>query len=256
VVFTGSVHGGQRISQAAAGRFLHIGYELGGNDPAYVAADADLARSLGGLVDGAMYNAGQSCCAVERVYVHTRHYDAFVEGARALAAKYVLGDPLSADTTLGPIAQPWHVAKLEEMVADAQALGAKLVWGGKPTQIEGRGRFFMPTVLADVASEAKVMRDEQFGPILAVQRVDSDEQALARMNDSRYGLTASVWTADRDRARRFADELRFGTVFMNRCDHVDPRLPWSGVRESGRGHSLSVLGFDQLVRTRSVHLKP
>lgn len=256
VVFTGSVHGGQRISQAAAGRFMHIGYELGGNDPAYVASDADVSRSLSGLVDGAMYNAGQSCCAVERVYVHTRHYDAFVEGACALAAKYVLGDPLSADTTLGPIAQPWHVAKLEEMVADAQALGAKLVWGGKPTQIAGRGRFFMPTVLADVASEAKVMRDEQFGPILAVQRVDSDEQALARMNDSRYGLTASVWTSDRERARRFADELRFGTVFMNRCDHVDPRLPWSGVRESGRGHSLSVLGFDQLVRTRSLHLKP
>lgn len=256
VVFTGSVHGGQRVSQAAAGRFMHIGYELGGNDPAFVAEDGDVSRSISSLVDGAMYNAGQSCCAVERVYVHTRHYEAFIEGARSVAGSYVLGDPLSAETTMGPIAQPWHVAELEEMVRDARDRGAKVLCGGAKTTAEGRGRFFAPTVMVDVPSDARVMREEQFGPILAVQRVDSDEQALARMNDSKYGLTASVWTSDRERARRFGEQLRFGTVFMNRCDFVDPRLPWSGVRESGRGHSLSVLGFDQLVRTRSLHLKP
>jgi acyl-CoA reductase-like NAD-dependent aldehyde dehydrogenase len=255
VVFTGSVHGGTRISQAAAGRFLQVGYELGGNDPAYVAADADLPRSIDGLVDGAMYNAGQSCCAVERAYVHATHYDAFVAGAKELTDKYVLGDPLAATTTLGPIAQPQHVPELEALVKDALERGARLVTGGKRTSVGGRGRFFEPTVLADVPSDAVLMRVEQFGPILAVQRVASDEEALERMNDSEFGLTASVWTASRGRAERFAAALRFGTVFMNRCDFGDPRLPWSGVGQSGRGHSMSVLGFDSLTRTRSLHFR-
>ncbi|HTO53827.1 MAG TPA: aldehyde dehydrogenase family protein [Myxococcota bacterium] len=255
VVFTGSVHGGTRISQAAAGRFLQIGYELGGNDPAYVAADADLARSIDGLVDGAMYNAGQSCCAVERAYVHATHYDAFVAGAKELAEKYVLGDPLAATTTLGPIAQPQHVSELEALVKDALERGARLVTGGKPTSVDGHGRFFEPTVLADVPSDAALMRGEHFGPILPVQRVASDEEALERMNDSKFGLTASVWTASRARAERFAAALRFGTVFMNRCDFGDPRLPWSGMRQSGRGHTMSVLGFDSLTRTRSLHFR-
>jgi len=256
VVFTGSVLGGKRISQAAAGRFLQIGYELGGNDPAYVAADADVARSIESLVDGAMYNAGQSCCAVERVYVHERHYRAFLEGAKQLAQGYVLGDPMVEATTLGPIAQPQHVEELEGMVRDALRAGAKLLCGGRSTQVEGRGRFFEPTVLSDVPPDAHVMSDEQFGPILAVAEVGSDEEALECMNASRYGLTASVWTGDRERAERFGRALRFGTVFMNRCDFVDPRLPWSGVGLSGRGHSLSALGFDQLTRTRSLHFKP
>ena len=255
VVFTGSVLGGTRISQAGAGRFLQIGYELGGNDPAYVAEDAELARAVEGLVDGAMYNAGQSCCAVERAYVHARHYDGFLTQARELAQAYVLGDPLDARTTLGPIAQPRHVGELETLVADAVQRGARLLCGGRRTQVDGQGRFFEPTVLADVPADAALRRAEQFGPILAVAKVGSDEEALARMNDSVYGLTASVWTLDRQRAERFGTALRFGTVFMNRCDFGDPRLPWSGVGQSGRGHSMSVLGFDTLTRTRGLHFR-
>ncbi|HEX5656038.1 MAG TPA: aldehyde dehydrogenase family protein [Polyangiales bacterium] len=255
VVFTGSVLGGRRISQAGAGRFLQIGYELGGNDAMYVAPDGDVKRAVESLVDGAMYNAGQSCCAVERVYVHARNYQAFLEQARELASQYVLGDPLQASTSLGPIAQAQHVSELEAMVRDAMRAGAQLVLGGKRTDVEGRGRFFQPTVLGAVPNDAQVMQNEQFGPILAVQSVDSDEQALERMNDSKFGLTAGVWTSDRQRAESFARKLNVGTVFQNRCDHVDPRLPWSGVGLSGRGHSLSVLGFDQLTRTRAWHLR-
>jgi acyl-CoA reductase-like NAD-dependent aldehyde dehydrogenase len=255
VVFTGSVLGGTRISQAAAGRFLAIGYELGGNDPAYVAEDAELDRAADGLVDGAMYNAGQSCCAVERGYVHAKHYDALVAAAERLARGYVLGDPLDAATNLGPIAQPGHVPELESLVTDAVRLGAKLVCGGKRTQVDGRGRFFQPTVLCDVPQDAQLMRVEQFGPILALQKVNGDDEALQRMNDSVFGLTASVWTRSRDRAERFGKALRFGTVFQNRCDFGDPLLPWSGVGQSGRGHSMSVLGFDGLTRTRALHFR-
>src|SRR5688572_30954743 len=203
VVFTGSVHGGKRISQAAAGRFLHIGYELGGNDPAYVAEDADVGRSVENLVDGAMYNSGQSCCAIERSYVHGRHYDAFVEGALALTRAYVLGDPMVEGTNMGPIAQPYHVGELAELVNDAVQRGARLLAGGKPTTHEGKGRFFEPTLLVDVPDSARLMHEESFGPILAVSKVKSDEEALARMNDSAYGLTAGVWTSDPVRAERF-----------------------------------------------------
>jgi len=236
VVFTGSVFGGHRIQAAASARFIRVGLELGGNDAAYVTADADLQAAVEGLVDGAMYNAGQSCCAVERVYVHASLYEELVARAEALVRAYVLGDPRDAKTTLGPIAQPNHPGELESMVTDAVARGAKLVTGGHAKKVDGRGRFFEATLLRDVP-------------------VSSDEEAIQRMNDSKLGLTAGVWTKNVALANKLASELEVGTVYMNRCDALDPGLPWSGVKDSGRGVSLSALGFDELTRTKALNFR-
>ncbi len=255
VVFTGSVFGGHRIAQAAAQRFLHTGLELGGNDPAYVAPDCDLAKTVDGIVDGAIYNAGQSCCAVERIYVHKAVYGRFIEWAEGLVRAYVMDDPMGDATTLGPIAQPHHVHELEALVQDALSHGSRLVAGGKRATVGGRGRFFEATLLVDCSHASQLFRQESFGPIVAVSPVDSDDEALSKMNDSRLGLTASVWTSDRDRARRFARALEHGTVFMNRCDYLDPALPWSGWKDSGRGVSLSALGFDTLTRPKAIHFR-
>ncbi len=255
VLFTGSVFGGHRIQQAAAKHFPQVGLELGGNDPAYVAADCDIVKAAAGIVDGAVYNAGQSCCGVERVYVHRSLYARFLDAAEVLVRAYVIGDPMSATTTLGPIAQPSHVAELEDFVADAKSKKARVIAGGKRAQVGGRGRFFEATLIADVPQDAKLMKSESFGPIVSVAAVDSDEEALARMNDSSLGLTASIWTLDRERAARMARALEFGTVLMNRCDALDPALPWTGVKDSGRGVTLSSLAFDQLTRPKSIHFK-
>jgi acyl-CoA reductase-like NAD-dependent aldehyde dehydrogenase len=207
------------------------------------------------VVDGAMYNAGQSCCAVERVYVNKKVYGQFMEMAEALVRAYVMGDPTSEKTTLGPIAQPHHVSELEGLVQDARDRGARVLAGGKATTVDGRGRFFEATLIADADHTMKLFRQESFGPILAVMPVESDEEALAKMNDSRLGLTASVWTRDRDRAARFARDLQCGTVYMNRCDYLDPALAWSGWKDSGCGVSLSALGFEGLTRPKSVHFR-
>jgi len=232
-----------------------VGLELGGNDPAYVAADCDLEKTVENVVDGAAYNAGQSCCAVERVYVHRSVHARFVELAEPLVRAYVMGDPMDARTTLGPIAQPHHVAELEGFVADAKARGARVVCGGKRASVDGKGRFFEATLVDGCTQEMRLLREESFGPIVAVCAVDSDEDALAKMNDSRLGLTASVWTRDRERAARMARALECGTVFMNRCDFLDPALPWTGVKDSGRGVSLSALGFDALTRPKAIHFR-
>ena len=258
VLFTGSVMGGHRIQAAAKDRFIHVGLELGGNDPAYVAEDADLANTAENIVDGAIYNAGQSCCAVERVYVHRSMYEEFIAAAEPLVRAYVLGDPSDDRTTLGPIAQPWHVKELDAIISDAKAKGAKVIVGGESCAVSGGSgarRFFQATLIRDVAQNADLMQKEAFGPILAVAPVDSDDEALARMNDARLGLTASVWTKDRDRAARLARELQFGTVYMNRCDSLDPALPWTGVKDSGRGVTLSTLGFDALTRPKAIHFR-
>ena len=255
VVFTGSVFGGHRMVEAATRRFLHPCLELGGNDPAYVAQDCDLAKTVENVVDGAIYNAGQSCCAVERVYVHRSVYGRFLELAEALVRAYVMGDPMAAETTLGPIAQRPHVAELEAFVSDAQARGGRLIAGGKAASVDGRGRFFEATLIADGDQSMDLFRRESFGPIVAVAPVGSDEEALEKMNDSRLGLTASVWTTDRERAARLARSLEYGTVYMNRCDYLDPALPWSGRKDSGQGISLSALGFEGLTRTKSIHFR-
>jgi acyl-CoA reductase-like NAD-dependent aldehyde dehydrogenase len=255
VVFTGSIFGGHRMVEAATKRFLHPCLELGGNDPAYVAADCDLAKTVENVVDGAIYNAGQSCCAVERVYVHKSVYGRFLELAEALVRAYVMGDPTAAETSLGPIAQRPHVAELEAFVSDARARGGRVVAGGTATSVGGRGRFFEATLLAEGDQSMDLFRKESFGPIVATAAVNSDEEALEKMNDSRLGLTASVWTTDRGRAARFASALEYGTVFMNRCDYLDPALPWSGRKDSGQGVSLSTLGFEGLTRTKSIHFR-
>src|SRR5262249_2439275 len=196
VVFTGSVYGGHRIAEAASKRFVGIGLELGGNDPAYVAADCDFDKTVENVVDGCIYNCGQSCCAVERVYVHRSLYARFVAACEPLVRAYVLGDPKSDKTTLGPVAQPHHVPELEALVQNALKKGARAIAGGKATKIDGRGRFFEATLLADVPQDADLMQRESFGPLVVIAPVDSDEEALAKMNDTKLGLTASVWTAD------------------------------------------------------------
>ncbi|MBI5365368.1 MAG: aldehyde dehydrogenase family protein [Planctomycetes bacterium] len=254
VSFTGSVATGKRVYAAASRRVVDVGLELGGKDPAYVADDGDLDFAAANVVDGACYNAGQSCCAVERAYVHHSIYGAFLAKAKAAMEAYVLGDPMAETTTMGPIAREEQLALLERHVQDALQRGARLVTGGKRPAHLG-GWFFEPTLLADVPNDALVMQEETFGPILPIARVMDDDDALARMNDSRFGLTASVWTKSAARAERFARELQAGTVYQNRCDYLDPALPWTGWKESGIGSTLSRFGFAAFTHKKSIHFR-
>ena len=253
VSFTGSVAGGQAISRAAGGRFLSVGYELGGKDAAYVRSDADVARAAAHIVDGGMYNAGQSCCAVERVYVHEDVYSAFVDAATEEVKKLRVGDPAEAGTSLGPLVRARNADAVRAQVDAALASGARRVV--EPVATLGLPQYLAPDLLVDVAQDMALMQEETFGPALGVLSVGSDDEAIAHINDSRYGLTASIWTPDLDRALALGDRLEVGTVFMNRADYLDPELAWTGVRDSGRGCTLSRFGFDAFTRWKSFHLR-
>ncbi|MFQ5479259.1 MAG: aldehyde dehydrogenase family protein [Candidatus Binatia bacterium] len=255
VAFTGSVGGGREVSAAAGGRFIDVGLELGGKDAAYVRPDADLVLAAAGLAEGAFYNAGQSCCGVERVFAHRAVYGRLVDAITEQASSYRPGDPLEPGTSLGPMAQPEAPGLLNAQVEDALGRGGRLTTGGRAVSVGGRGRYFEATVIADATSEMTVMGDESFGPLVAMAPVDSDEEAVGAINDTRYGLTASIWTADREAAINIGRRLEVGTVLVNRCDYLDPALPWSGWKDSGVGITLSRFGFDRMTRTRGYHLR-
>lgn len=253
VAFTGSVAGGHAVAKAAGDRFVGTGFELGGKDPAYVRADADLDSAVENLVDGAMFNSGQSCCGIERIYVHRSRYDEFVKRYAALVRTYKLGDPLDPETTLGPMVRPAAAEFARKQVADAVAAGAKALISA--ARFEDGGAYMAPQVLVDVDHTMDVMQQETFAPVVGIVAVDDDDEAVRLMNDSRYGLTASVWTRDRDAALSIGERLETGTVFMNRCDYLDPELAWVGVKDSGRGCTLSSIGFEHLTRPKSFHLR-
>jgi acyl-CoA reductase-like NAD-dependent aldehyde dehydrogenase len=254
--FTGSVEAGRTIERAAAGSFTSLGLELGGKDPAYVRADADLAFAIENVVDGAFFNSGQCCCGIERVYVHESVYDRFVEGAVELTSKYVLGNPLDEATTLGPMATARGADVVRRQVADALAKGAKAQVDPKLFPADtGSGPYLAPQVLTGVDHSMDLMMLENFGPVVGIMKVSGDEEAVRLMNDSPYGLTASIWTRDVEAAERIGLEVETGTVFMNRCDYLDPGLAWTGVKDTGRGASLSRIGFEMLTRPKSFHLR-
>src|SRR5262245_41061915 len=256
VCFTGSVQGGKAIETAAAGTFTSLGLELGGKDPAYVRADADLANTVANLVDGTYYNSGQSCCGIERIYVHVDLYERFVDAFLALTRQYALGNPLDLATTLGPMAQERTADIVREQTATALTRGARAMIDRAEFPADtGSGHYLAPQVLVDVDHSMDVMIEESFGPIVGIMKVNDDEEAVRLMNDSRYGLSASIWTDDIDAAERIGAEIDTGTVFMNRCDYLDPALAWTGVKDSGIGTTLSQLGFDALTRPKSFHLR-
>ena len=256
VAFTGSVEGGHAVQRAASERFIATGLELGGKDPAYVRADADLPSAIENLVDGSYFNSGQSCCGIERIYVHRSVLKPFVDGFVALTRKYKLGNPLDNSTTLGPVVRTEAANAVRTQIRQALAKGAKALIDPKEFPADRKGTpYLAPQVLVNVDHKMKVMTDETFGPVVGIMAVDGDEQAVKLMNDSRYGLTASIWTKDVDAAVRIGDRVETGTWFMNRCDYLDPALAWTGVKDSGRGCTLSRLGLEAFTRPKSFHLK-
>jgi len=253
VAFTGSVEGGREVYQAASSQLLDMGLELGGKDPAFVAEDANFAFAVENLVDGAFYNAGQSCCAVERIYVMRPIFSKFVDAYVAEVEKYRLGNPEDETTTVGPLSQAKAAAFAQSQVSQAQNRGARVLTGGH--RLPGRGYYFQPTVLVNVDHSMSVMMEESFGPVIGIMAVDTEDEAIRLMNDSAYGLTASIWTEDIARGETLAHRTSAGTVYVNRCDYLDPELPWVGIKNSGHGCTLSHLGFRHLTRPKSFHLR-
>lgn len=255
VNFTGSVGGGQAIERAAAGTFTPLGLELGGKDPGYVRADANLDAAVDTLMDGAMFNAGQCCCGIERIYVHESLYDAFVEKSVDWVNALKLGNPFDADSTLGPMANKRFAKLVREQTAEAIAQGAIPLIDPANFPADDGGAYLAPQILVNVNHSMRVMMEESFGPVVGIMKVKDDAEALKLMNDSPYGLTASIWTEDYDTAAALGAEVETGTVFMNRADYLDPALCWTGCKDTGRGNSLSFLGFHSVTRPKSYHLK-
>jgi acyl-CoA reductase-like NAD-dependent aldehyde dehydrogenase len=256
VAFTGSVEGGHAVQKAASGRFIATGLELGGKDPAYVRPDANIAHAVENLVDGSFFNSGQSCCGIERIYVHEAVYDLFVAGFVDLTQQYVLGNPLEPATTLGPMVRTSAAEFVRSQIAEAVEQGAKALIASKRFANDKIGTpYLAPQVLVDVDHSMRVMTEESFGPVIGIMKVKSDDEAIRLMNDSRYGLTAAIWTSDEKAALAIGDKVETGTWFMNRCDYLDPELAWVGIKDSGRGCTLSKLGFDYLTRPKSFHLR-
>jgi len=255
VFFTGSYQTGTRIAQAVAGSMMRVQLELGGKDAVYVCDDVDVRAAAEGLADGAFYNDGQSCCSVERIYVHDAVHDAFVEHFTAIVDDFVMGDPTDEKTYLGPLTRPAQLDVLESQVADAVAKGATVRTGGRRSPDRTGGVWFEPTVLTDVNHDMAVMRDESFGPIIGIQRVSGDAEALALMNDTEFGLTAGVYSANEPRATEILRDVNAGTAYWNCCDRVSPRLPWSGRNHSGIGSTLSTYGILTFVQPKAWHLR-
>lgn len=255
VAFTGSVGGGRAIERAVAGTFASTGLELGGKDPAYVRADAKLDHAIENLVDGSFFNSGQSCCGIERIYVDAKVFDDFVDGFTALTKQYVVGNPLDQATMLGPLVRGAAADAVRAQIDEAKRKGAKVLINMKVEGDRPGSPYLAPEVLVNVNHQMEVMREESFGPVVGIMKVRDDEEAITLMNDSPYGLTASIWTRDIDRAAKLGSRVETGTVFMNRCDYLDPQLAWTGVKDTGRGVSLSKYGFDSLTQPKSFHLR-
>ncbi len=256
VAFTGSVDGGHVVQKAASRRFIGTGLELGGKDPAYVRPDAALPFAIENIVDGAFFNSGQSCCGIERVYVHRDIYDDFVAGTVELVGQYKLGNPLDPETTLGPLVRTAAADFVRQQIAEAVQQGAKVLLDPDEfPQNKKNTPYLAPQVLEHVNHNMRVMSEESFGPVVGIMPVENDDEAIRLMNDSRYGLTASIWTSDPEAAITIGDRIDTGTCFMNRCDYLDPALAWTGVKDSGRGCTLSTLGYAHLTRPKSFHLR-
>lgn len=253
VNFTGSVGGGKAMEVAAAGTFTGVGTELGGKDPGYVMQDANLDAAVDTLIDGAMFNSGQCCCGIERIYVHESLFDQFVEKAVNIVKGYKLGNPLSQETTIGPMAHKRFAQEVRDQISEALEAGATAHI--ETFEEDDGGAYLTPQILTNVTHDMRVMRDESFGPVVGIMAVKDDAEAIELMNDSEFGLTASLWTADIDRAAKIGDQLETGTVFMNRADYLDPALCWTGCKNTGRGGGLSHIGYHNLTRPKSYHLK-
>ena len=254
VNFTGSVEGGKAVEIAASGTFAGIGLELGGKDPGYVMEDADLDAAVDALIDGAMFNSGQCCCGIERIYVHENLFEAFVQRAVAIVNCYKLGNPLDPETTLGPMANVRFADEVRRQTKEAIDEGATAHINPTSFPQDG-GAYLMPQILTNVTHDMDIMCEESFGPVVGIMSVKDDAEAVMLMNDSKFGLTASIWTRDQERAEKIADQIETGTVFMNRADYLDPGLCWTGCKDTGRGGGLSVIGYHNLTRPKSYHLK-